>query len=323
VIAYVTSGRETTLEQYAVARLGRLYSVAIPAILLTLICDKIGLMSSSQWYAGRSYFNPDTSYTDIIRYLLFNNEYWSSHVVVGSDEPYWSIGFEASYYALYAAIAFPSRNRFVSLATPVLLLVIFGPKITAYLPLWLIGVAVFLLIRNGSAQMKRLSSLGWWLVLVVTVGLYAGLRAVAHYHPAWKSNMFEPFFFSRLYLMQVTYFTSVGLLVAASIIAVANLAGPFSVVARVAGKQIRWLAGATFTLYLLHQPILLMLVSVFPGDPATLGRALAIQIATLVAVLCIAEITERRKAFWTSLISAVFYMVRRGVDGVAAWPRRS
>ncbi len=318
VIAYVTSNREKTREQYAIARLGRLYSVAIPAILLTLLCDKIGLSASSQWYVGRWWFNPDTTIADLARAVTFTNEYWNSHVIIGSNEPYWSIGFEASYYVIYAAIAFPIRNRFANTALIIALLMIFGPKIISYLPLWMIGVLAFHLIHKDNPSLSKIPSSTWLLVLIATAILFVALKAMAHYLPSLQGNIFEPFELSISYFVPVPYYTLLGVLAGLSIVAVANAATLFTSAVRIMEKPVRWLAGGTFTLYLLHQPILLLLVSYFPGNPDTIRRAVAIQIATLIAVYCIAEITERRKSLWTNAISILFHTSRRLFHGVIA-----
>ena len=317
VIAYVTSNREQTLEQYTLARLARLYSVAVPAILLTLICDRLGLLTSPQWYLGQGWFNPNTSIADIARYLTFSNEYWNSHIIVGSNEPYWSIGFEAAYYALYAVIAFPAKKRLVSLGLITALGLTFGPKILSYLPLWMIGVATFHLTNKPTTQPGRRNTCAWLSVFAATPALFLILKTLAHYHPDWQANIFEPFQLSTSYFIPVAYYTSIGLLTGLSIVAAANVTNLLSGVVRIFGKPIRWLAGATFTLYLAHQPILLLLVSYFPGDPNTITRAVAIQLATLIAVFCVAELTERRKTFWTNMLSVLIRLAKRLVQSVS------
>jgi peptidoglycan/LPS O-acetylase OafA/YrhL len=317
VIAYVTSNREKTLERYAIARLARLYSVAIPALVLTLLCDRLGRDAGGHWYLGQGWFNPNTTVADIARYVTFSNEYWNSHVIVGSNEPYWSIGFEAAYYVLYAAVAFPARNRLVNLALFVLLAAVFGPKILSYLPLWMIGVATFHLTRDKYVQTGKIMGRVWLSVFAAVPLLFLILKAMAHYHPDWQANIFEPFQMSKGYFVPVIYYTAIGALTGLAIVAAANVAPWLTGVVGLVGKPIRWLAGATFTLYLMHQPILLFLVSYFPGDPDTVGRALLIQITTLVAVLCIAEFTERRKVFWTQAIGSAIRGGRWLVRGAA------
>ena len=42
VISYVTSTRETTVQSYAVSRISRLYSVVVPALVLTFAFDTLG-----------------------------------------------------------------------------------------------------------------------------------------------------------------------------------------------------------------------------------------------------------------------------------------
>src|SRR5438045_2563532 len=51
VIAYVVHGRERSIEHYAAARLGRLYSVVLPALVLTFTLDRIGRAASPALYA--------------------------------------------------------------------------------------------------------------------------------------------------------------------------------------------------------------------------------------------------------------------------------
>src|SRR5438105_12066649 len=52
VISYVASNREGTLIGYATARLGRLYSVVLPALLLTPMLDYIGRAISPELYVN-------------------------------------------------------------------------------------------------------------------------------------------------------------------------------------------------------------------------------------------------------------------------------
>ena len=52
VIAYVCATRETNLNEYAASRISRVFSVTVPAILLTLGLDALGRMASPEVYAG-------------------------------------------------------------------------------------------------------------------------------------------------------------------------------------------------------------------------------------------------------------------------------
>lgn len=50
VIGFVTTERENSLSLYAIARISRIYSVALPAVIATFVLDRIGLSLNSQFY---------------------------------------------------------------------------------------------------------------------------------------------------------------------------------------------------------------------------------------------------------------------------------
>src|SRR5882672_11159660 len=52
VIAFAGDCKERTLGSYAVARTARIYSVVVPALLLTFVADRIGMALKPALYAG-------------------------------------------------------------------------------------------------------------------------------------------------------------------------------------------------------------------------------------------------------------------------------
>ncbi len=72
-----------------------------------------------------------------------------------------------------------------------------------------------------------------------------------------------------------------------------------------AGPAIRWVAGATFALYLFHLPIAQFLAAVLPGSVDAMWRRAVLMIGTLVLVFLAAELTERRKNLWRRWILAI------------------
>jgi peptidoglycan/LPS O-acetylase OafA/YrhL len=52
VIAHVYNTREQTVQSYMVSRAARIYSVAIPALILTAVVDAVGLRIDSATYQG-------------------------------------------------------------------------------------------------------------------------------------------------------------------------------------------------------------------------------------------------------------------------------
>ena len=117
VIGHAAQGR--TLRDYMLSRLARVYSVALPAVVLTFVLDGI----------GRSVL-PALSHG-------FCN-IWGAEVSPGSDIPYWSLGFEAWYYLAFGLLVFlPRRWGWVGAVGA---MVVAGPGIAVLFPLWLLGV---------------------------------------------------------------------------------------------------------------------------------------------------------------------------------------
>jgi peptidoglycan/LPS O-acetylase OafA/YrhL len=60
-----------------------------------------------------------------------------------------------------------------------------------------------------------------------------------------------------------------------------------------AAAAVRWAAGASFSIYLLHYPVLHFIDAVLPGEAATPLRIVTLLAATLVACLAFAAAFER------------------------------
>ena len=147
VITYVACERERTLAEFALARVVRIYSVALPAIALTICVD------ASLIAAGKAHLVPVYQYAGFWKYLplslLFLNQLWFLNENTFSNGAFWSLCYEVWYYALFAAF-FYGTGRLRWLSCGVIALVM-GPKILALFPLWLLGALAYKL--GGRIQM--------------------------------------------------------------------------------------------------------------------------------------------------------------------------
>jgi peptidoglycan/LPS O-acetylase OafA/YrhL len=286
VISHVVWGKERDFRSYFVARASRIYSVAILALVITAVCDRIGAGYNPGYYGMQKFYHPETV-AAAIRCLTFTNELWFSHSVFGTNEPYWSLGFEVWYYAWFAAICFLSGKLRVVAA--VLWFVLCGPKIGIYLPLWLIGVVAHRHTLRGNQKLGFVIAVaGIFLSVIVYVCISAFLSPLT-------LSMFFIFDLPNLEFASFVNFTLIGVLVYINIVAFDALAGDKPFWPRAAANGIRWLAGASFTLYLLNQPILMMISSLFPAVSRHLLLGLCACSATFVLILGAAELGERRK----------------------------
>jgi peptidoglycan/LPS O-acetylase OafA/YrhL len=79
-------------------------------------------------------------------------------------------------------------------------------------------------------------------------------------------------------------------------------------------KIVRWFAGASFTLYLTNEPLLIFLSAFSPMS--AVDKVIAV-ISVIIAVLLLAEIGERRKAQYKKVFCLVLFWLGIGNRGVA------
>jgi peptidoglycan/LPS O-acetylase OafA/YrhL len=172
VISHATFGRRGIgVEHYAVSRISRLYSVVIPALLLTALLQWVGVNLAPEAYAQAS------RGADVARYALaavFMQNAWFLSSAPPTNAPLWSLSYEAWYYAGFGAALFaPSYTRKVMLVGLVCLVA--GPNIVLLAPAWLLGVALYAI-----GQRKRI------LAMPTSLWLMAGMVFMAAAHTAFS-----------------------------------------------------------------------------------------------------------------------------------------
>ena len=96
VIANVADTRETTPRGFLIARFGRLWSVAVPAMALTVVCDMVG-RTFGLHPAVYNLVPIDYPLIRLGAVLTFLSESWVS-IVPFSNFPMWSLSLEFWYY---------------------------------------------------------------------------------------------------------------------------------------------------------------------------------------------------------------------------------
>jgi peptidoglycan/LPS O-acetylase OafA/YrhL len=314
VISHVTDGGKEDARQYAMARMVRIYSVAAPAIFFTFLFDYIGMARNAALYGNATYFNANSGIFDVFRALTFTNEIWNEHVIIGTNEPYWSLGFEVCYYAIFGLFWYLRWRWWAKATLIVALLLVVGPKIASYFPLWLLGVCTHkVVIERAKAGVQRRCSIKSWMMFITPLVGYFFLKLALYISKFELKPMFDRFEFSTTQFFTIGYFFLVGILVSTHLIAFPAIAEFrfLSHILRKTEKFVRWVAGATFTLYLLHLPILIAMASILPGNHGEKTWACGVVVGTLILVGLLAEISERRKQWWRRVISQLFRWVER------------
>ena len=286
VIAFVVNHKDVDLKGYAIARAARVYSVAIPALLITFTLDALGRHYAPELYTSSWGYHADNQTGQFLAGLFFVNQLWYAEIPTGSMLPYWSLGFEVWYYFFFAVIYFVRSSwkipiLFIACAAA-------GPRIVAFFPLWMMGYGAY----HFAASNKPSRMLGCALLL-------SSLIAYAAYCLLFKDWLLTNQLLPASYgLPNFVPRYLVGTLFAAHLIGFVWASTLFGPVMQPFQRAIRWLAGATFTIYLFHIPVAQFLTTVLPWGPTDWRTRLVIFAGTFILMLLIAEFTERKKNVW-------------------------
>jgi peptidoglycan/LPS O-acetylase OafA/YrhL len=290
VIAYVCTEKEKDARSYFTSRAARIYSVALPAILLTAVLDAIGLSLDPSVYTGP--YQPFTPGL-LVRSITFIGEMWNAHRFPGTDGPYWSLGFEVWYYIAFGAYLFvPRRWRWLAAAG---VLAIIGPKVAVMFPLWLMGVASYKFCR-----VQRVPKLTGWLFFVASFLLLVAYQLIPHS----PLQPFMPFSLTLTRLLSTAQDYFLAVVFSMNIAGFVIISDIFAPWLERHAKTIRWFAGGTFAIYLAHLPIMHFLAALSPWPKASPWTLALLLTTTPAACMAFAEISERRKHVWREVIAA-------------------
>jgi peptidoglycan/LPS O-acetylase OafA/YrhL len=279
VIAYVLATRERTAEDFAASRFARLYSVVIPALLLIALTN---YLVPHIYFATES--EGDNSPFSYLATALFANRFW----FVTRLEPhaagvFWSLSFEASYYVAIGLCLFLNGwKRFFTVAGLVALV---GPTIVLFAPIWFLGFWTYHAAERTTLQKGIAASL--WVVSI------AGLC----FCPLVEEMVRIPARFLRVpdkdFGMLISAYAAAGCF-AVNLFAFNSLADSLANILQPLKGMIRQLGSMTFSLYLFHSPLLVLLVAYRAKIPSYLIMPWLI-IGTFAVVAVLGYLCEQSK----------------------------
>ena len=297
VIAYA-SGRDGDAGIYAFNRLTRLWSVMIPAILLTFVFDRIGFSIDHSAYPDR-FFQPLGLGEMLLRGLSFSNEWGAfERVRLGTNGPLWSLSYEAAYYLAFAIAVFMRGPRRWTLLLVVAALV--GPRVLLLMPAWLMGVWLWqhLSARNHRLSMpvSRAACFALAGPLLYVAALWAGLPGMLR---GFTADLMAPLPYRAVLVFSDEFIWNalIGIFATLHLLGMARL---------LEAKQkdiplIRWLAGASFSVYVTHYPALHLLDALVPADAP--GHDMILLTGAIAVGLIFAQVFERRIGAIRALIA--------------------
>ena len=295
VIAATTDPARSDGVRYFAVRLARLWTVALPALVVAFILQITGEQLVPGYFSG---FDRGHSW---LRYLLaatFANEFWFASAGPPMVLPVWSLAYEFWYYVLFGIAVYVRRPLARALA---LLLVcgIVGPKILVLFPIWLLGVAVWQSIRFRHIFER------WALVII---GASAALMAaLVIMHPRWPGEIgFAPWFFSGAWISDWLF----GLGIAGLIVGV-DARFHKRTVPRALNAAIKQGAGVSFSLYLLHYPLMVFCAAFLPYDPSSPGQVAGVLALVFLVVYAFGSICEPQRKPWALRLEAIMRTILR------------
>jgi peptidoglycan/LPS O-acetylase OafA/YrhL len=297
VVSHAAATNDTTFQRYAASRFSRLYSVIIPCLFLTVVCDSIGMRLLPEIYdtAGFSH-NGDAPFARLLLTLLMLNESWGS-IRFFSNVPFWSLCYEFWYYVIFGIyFYFTGVKRALLLVAAAL---VASPRVLMLLPIWWLGVCAYAVPVPVSWRRAVL----WTGLLqpLVVGGVYAmfDLNQLAVQPTATLGALLGVSFgWSSLVLSDLV----LGLSLAVHLVAIKQFDRQVLGFLQRLRPLIRWAAAGSFTLYLLHTPLLFALTALL--SPLVEGplRPVLIVSGTIALPLLMAPLLEGQRHRLRALI---------------------
>lgn len=165
VIAYSVKNKNLSAKTYTIARASRIYSVALPCLLLAFLSiyllETLTENSPSQYQVAKAYIY-------IPFHNLFLGELWTLTERPPRLTPYWSLSYEVWYYILFGVFYFSTGLARIVLTS--LVLMIMGYKLWLLLPIWLSGA--FLFRYQSKFTIKKLLARYLWLGTIIILCIY-------------------------------------------------------------------------------------------------------------------------------------------------------
>ena len=287
IIRFVTRSREASPREYSIDRASRIYSVVLPAMLVTLLCSGLCLLLNHDLFLQdwAPFFNHPIA--RLALNLTFLSQMWGLNAIPFINSPFWSLGYECIYYVFYGfAIFLRGWKRIVACSALALLI---GPQVMFLLPLWWLGCWMYDAyhhIRSTRTSRIALAILIVWFAISALTRL-AGMDRMPFEPAVILSSIADlpnPLALLGQQINRASMFSYAVGIVGAMLLFLGLLSVELiPVPENAAWKQtIRRIADGTFVIYLFHYPVMLLLAYAgFFHDGHDLGN-----VAVFAAMVC-------------------------------------
>ena len=274
MIAHAAHQPGIDLRTYLQHRAARILSVALPALLLSVLIAPLAGTTPIH-SSGPMDLSPADFWGRIVASLLFIAQSWNLALAPPYNQPYWSLCYEVWYYLMYGAWLFaPRRWRWTAL---LLVALCAGPKILLLAPIWLMGVATWHLRARLPAGLAVAFFYGFMLAGLMLfwfdVSVLLRDRLLLAIWPGAAQQLNESALFIGDYLLGIT--------VAGNFLGAAALGERIRPLFRIE-RPVRFAASYSFSIYLYHMPLAVLLWNGFGlRSPLQMAAVLAAMLLVL------------------------------------------
>ncbi|MES2775211.1 MAG: acyltransferase [Bacteroidota bacterium] len=284
LIAYTTANNNRGVIQYAQSRLGRLYSILLPALFITAICQL------TIFYTNPAVHEHFSRPPVALRYGLsavFLNEVWFLSAAPAINSPLWSMSYEFWYYVIFG-LWFFLKKSWLSYVIILGAILVAGPSILAMMPIWIMGCLAY--------KMRRLQISNKTAWLLFLLGMSASLLLL-EVLPSMPFAMGQaPLHFANQFVTDII----IGFFVAVALFGIShirvNTQAPSSII------SFRKIADLTFPLYLLHYPLLVLWQSFFATEKGNIIQFGIAVICILSVIVVLGLFLESKRNWWNNII---------------------
>lgn len=296
-----------SLKNFMGARLGRLYSVLLPALVLSILMAQF--LISTAIFDKEQIGNNSNLIERIVLNCSFLAESWSLSATPPLNTPFWSVHYEFMYYLIIATcLLIKGKLKFIILA---LVLLIAGVKIVLLFPCWFLGSILYYLIRNDKVIPPIASFIVFFVTLVVTLCIILDTIFLPFEYFHGNEELFGiTLFFSSNYLADYVF----SLLIALNIYSFFGFSKvvlywcntkSFSKIDTV----LKIVSNCSYSLYMFHMPLLFLFSSVWFYNKTNGFHQVALIGIVLLANYFIAKQTEWKVDFWRKKVTGLITII--------------
>ena len=263
VIRFITRSRSYTLRDFFIDRAARMYSVILPAMALTLAITGFCLLTNPVYL--HAHWGAFTTHpvARVVLNLTFLSQSWGRSTIPLINSPFWSLSYECLFYIGYGLFFYLRGWRRLTALT--LWALVAGPQVLFLLPVWALGCALyevyFRLRRTRAANSLLAATLGYLTLatLLFVLGHHRLLEAPLRAYQAAVA-LPNPLPLLHLSVGRATMMAvATGIVAAFSLLLLALLA---DLLPEARGNPLparfRPIADGTFSIYLMHYPLLVL-----------------------------------------------------------------